>query len=145
MKGGFNKLLRNIVASTTDTEYEKRLTKATFHIDSKEPKEKHVIYVMECMNGEHPKEIAKDHSLRMLIERHNVNIDDWTITTKVFIIFHRALQNVNVNRVIYKELKKFDHKLVPFYKNTSDKEKFRNHTDVSKAYCKYIRKYLEMA
>jgi hypothetical protein len=54
MKGGFNKLLRNIVASTTDTEYEKvtnlfcltcmqRLTKATFHIDSKEPKEKHVI------------------------------------------------------------------------------------------------------
>ena len=52
---------------------------------------------------------------------------------------------MNVNRVIYKELKKLDHKLVPFYKNTADKEKFRNHTEVSIAYCKYIRKYLEMA
>jgi len=43
MKGGFNKILRNIVAGSSDTEYEKRLTKATFHLDDKEPKEKHVI------------------------------------------------------------------------------------------------------
>jgi hypothetical protein len=54
MKGGFNKLLRNIVAGASDTEFEKvsfitylislqRLTKATFHLDNKEPKEKHVI------------------------------------------------------------------------------------------------------
>ena len=64
MKGGFNKILRNIVAGSSDTEFEKvrhplalkpsqsltianecaqRLTKATFHLDSKEPKEKHVI------------------------------------------------------------------------------------------------------
>jgi len=59
MKGGFNKILRNIVAGASDTEFEKvtffsyhvsnpsyyqqRLTKATFHLDSKEPKEKHVI------------------------------------------------------------------------------------------------------
>ena len=97
------------------------------------------------MNGEHPKEVSKDHSLRMLVERHNQNIDCWTITTKVFIIFHRALQNVNVNRIIYKELKKLDHKLVPFYKNTTEKEKLRNYQEVSTAYCKYIRKYLEMS
>lgn len=43
MKGGFNKIIRNIVAGASDTEFEKRLTKATFHLDSKEPKEKHVI------------------------------------------------------------------------------------------------------
>jgi len=43
MKGGFNKILRNIVAGSSDTEFEKRLTKATFQLDSKEPKEKHVI------------------------------------------------------------------------------------------------------
>ena len=43
------------------------------------------------MNGEHPKEVAKDHALRMLIERHNTNLDNWAITTKVFIILHRAL------------------------------------------------------
>lgn len=54
MKGGFNKILRNIVAGASDTEFEKvrhqpfinfiqRLTKATFQLDNKEPKEKHVI------------------------------------------------------------------------------------------------------
>jgi len=51
--GGFNKIMRNIVAGASDTEFEKvsrsglttcqRLTKCTFHLDSKEPKEKHVI------------------------------------------------------------------------------------------------------
>lgn len=52
--GGFNKIIRNIVAGASDTEFEKvsifvninlkqRLTKATFHLDNKEPKEKHVI------------------------------------------------------------------------------------------------------
>ena len=57
MKGGFNKVMRNIAASTADSEFEKvslltclkfidilqRLTKATFQLDSKEPKEKHVV------------------------------------------------------------------------------------------------------
>lgn len=50
--GGFNKIIRNIVAGASDTEFEKvifpffilqRLTKCTFHLDNKEPKEKHVI------------------------------------------------------------------------------------------------------
>ena len=54
--------MRNIVAGSSDTEYEKvshnypltlslslqRLTKATFHLDSKEPKEKHVICKWIC-------------------------------------------------------------------------------------------------
>jgi len=30
MKGGFNKILRNVVAGSSDTEFEKRLCKATF-------------------------------------------------------------------------------------------------------------------
>lgn len=74
--GGFNKIIRNIVAGASDTEFEKvsiflilnlnqRLTKATFHLDNKEPKEKHVICtlysqftnvsidLLECLNGEH--------------------------------------------------------------------------------------------
>ena len=55
MKGGINKVMRNIAASTADSEFEKvsystlltlliqRLTKATYGHDTKEPKEKHVV------------------------------------------------------------------------------------------------------
>jgi len=73
MKGGFNKILRNIVAGASDTEFEKvsqaeiallltnilmaiiEITKATFHLDSKEPKEKHVIcrYCCNCTINSH--------------------------------------------------------------------------------------------
>jgi len=59
MKGGFNKMIRNIVASTSESEFEKRLVKATYHLDSKEPKEKHVIYMLECMNGDHRDQVSQ--------------------------------------------------------------------------------------
>jgi len=53
MKGYFNKLLRNTAAGMQSTEFEKRLVKATFHLDSKEPKEKHVQFILEVFASEH--------------------------------------------------------------------------------------------
>lgn len=54
MKGGLNKMWRNLVATKSNSDFEKvfffklliflkRLIKATYHLDSKEPKEKHVL------------------------------------------------------------------------------------------------------
>ena len=80
--GGFNKLLRNIAASTTDTEFEQRLTKATFSLDNKEPKEKHVIYMLECFNGEHRNQIKMEGALKMLFERLIICLENWTIDVK---------------------------------------------------------------
>jgi molecular chaperone GrpE (heat shock protein) len=52
MKGGFNKLMRNVAAKTKGNEFEQRLTKATFSVDTKEPKPKHVVYVLQCLKGQ---------------------------------------------------------------------------------------------
>jgi hypothetical protein len=57
------------------------------------------------MNGEHKDEISPDNALKQILERLITNVDNWAITTKVLIVFHRGLQNIKVNRKIYKELK----------------------------------------
>ena len=51
MKSGFGKIFRNIAASLEKTEFEKRLSKATYGYDEKEPKEKHVLYVIQCFQN----------------------------------------------------------------------------------------------
>mmetsp|Transcript_15608 Transcript_15608/g.10981 ORF Transcript_15608/g.10981 Transcript_15608/m.10981 type:complete len:93 (-) Transcript_15608:1366-1644(-) len=92
MKGGFNKIMRNIVAaSTSETEFEKRLTKATYHLDSKEPKEKHVIYLLECMNAEHRQEITIGNAVKYILDRLTNNLDNWAVNGKTLIIIHRAM------------------------------------------------------
>jgi len=42
MKGGLNKIIRKVAASKAKSSFEKRLIKATYGHDTKEPKEKHV-------------------------------------------------------------------------------------------------------
>lgn len=78
--------------------------KATFQLDNKEPKEKHVICklrkidlrfvildLLECMNGEHKDDVSPAASLKFIFERLVANLDNWAINTKVMIIFHRGL------------------------------------------------------
>lgn len=147
MKGGFNKLIRNIVAGASDTEFEKRLTKATFHLDSKEPKEKHVIYLLECLNGEHKDQVSPLAALKFMFERHISNLDNWAINTKVLIIFHRGLQNIKVNRKIYKDLKSKEHLLHPYACRSKDTQKYdiKMYTEISKQYSNYVKFYVNIA
>jgi hypothetical protein len=51
MKGGLNKIFRNLAATRASCDEEKRVIKATYGQDSKEPKEKHVIFVIEALRG----------------------------------------------------------------------------------------------
>ena len=147
MLGGFNKILRNIVAGASDTEFEKvrHLKISSFilfnHLDAylsfdrdwqKQPftwtvksQKKSMSYVstlslifdvvlLECMNGEHKDIVSPLGSLKFILERHISNLDNWAINIKVLIIFHRALQNIKVNRKIYKDLKSKEHLLHPY-------------------------------
>lgn len=53
MIGGINKALRNIASLKGKSEFEKRLIKGTYSLDSKEPKEKHAKYLVDCLKGLH--------------------------------------------------------------------------------------------
>jgi hypothetical protein len=66
------------------------------------------------MNGEHKEEIPPQVALKTILERLISNLDSWAINTKILIVFHRGLQNIKVNRKIYKELKEKEHLLHPF-------------------------------
>jgi hypothetical protein len=68
MKGGLNKIFRNLAAKTGSNEFEKRLIKATYGDDSKPPKEKHVIYLMTVMHGS-SLDISSDDMLKAIVKR----------------------------------------------------------------------------
>jgi hypothetical protein len=66
------------------------------------------------MNGEHKEDVSPTASLKFLFERLVANLDNHVINTKILIIFHRGLQNIKVNRKIYKELRDKENLLHPY-------------------------------
>jgi hypothetical protein len=99
------------------------------------------------MNGEHKDVISPLGSLKFILERHISNLDNWAINIKILIIFHRALQNIKVNRKIYKDLKSKEHLLLS-YQNKQKSETNYNikmYMEISKAYASYVKFYLNVA
>jgi hypothetical protein len=47
--------------------------------------------MLECMNGEHKDHVSTLGAIKFIFERHISNLDNWAITTKIFIILHRGL------------------------------------------------------
>ena len=70
MKGFLGKVGRNVEASRQGTKFEKRLSKATFNLDTKEPKEKHVLFIVECLSGEHDDIVSFDDGYQMFLKRY---------------------------------------------------------------------------
>jgi hypothetical protein len=70
MKGFLGKVGRNVAASRQGTKFEKRLSKATFNLDTKEPKEKHVLFIVECLSGEHDDIVSFDDGYQMFLKRY---------------------------------------------------------------------------
>lgn len=64
--------------------------------------------LLECLNGDHPDEITSINAVKGLYTRHVSNTDNWAITMKTLISFHRALQNHRVLRKSGKEIHKRD-------------------------------------
>jgi hypothetical protein len=67
MLNGFKKILRNIYAIKGADAFEKGLIKASFHGDTKEPKEKHVQFILQCLKGRHSELINKDDALAKML------------------------------------------------------------------------------
>lgn len=101
--------------------------------------------LLECMNGEHKDDIAADATLQFIFERLVGNIDNWAISTKILIILHRGLQNIKVNRKIYKEMKEKEHLLHPYECKKENKEMIRTYMNISKLYVQYIKLFLQVA
>ena len=144
MKGGFNKFLRNIVASSTDTEFEKvsdrckddtygyrgwlrplsiwtarSPRKSTLSVSSRSELTI-LLDLLECLNGDHPDEITSINAVKGLYTRHVSNTDNWAITMKTLISFHRALQNHRVLRKSGKEIHKRDQLMQPYKRSKED-------------------------
>lgn len=62
------------------------------------------------------------------------------------IIFHRGLQNIKVNRKIYKELKEKEHLLAPFQPKSSQTSQYdtKMQAEISKAYSLYLKAYVNV-
>jgi hypothetical protein len=99
------------------------------------------------MNGEHKDEIAPTGALKLIFERLISNLDNWAINTKILIVFHRGLQNIKVNRKIYKELKEKEHLLHPYSAKTKEQANYnaKMYSDVSRQYATYLKLYLNIA
>lgn len=97
------------------------------------------------MNGEHKDEISPDNALKQTLERLITNVDNWAITTKVLIVFHRGLQNIKVNRKIYKELKHNEIKLLPYTpKKDTNNISSLTYAKITDKYANYIKLYLNV-
>jgi len=97
--------------------------------------------LLECMNGEHKEDVSPTASLKFIFERHVANLDNWAINTKVLIIFHRGLQNIKVNRKIYKELKEKENLLHPYQPKNKNDYNTKMIADISRLYSNYIKLY----
>ena len=101
------------------------------------------IDLLESLLGEHPEQVKPIGALKFILERHVSNLDNWSVSTKVLIILHRALQNIRVNRKIVKDLKKNEELICPYKKkNPENNYNIRMYMEISKAYTVYIKFYL---
>lgn len=98
------------------------------------------------MNGEHKDQVSPLAALKFIFERHISNLDNWAINTKILIIFHRGLQNIKVNRKIYKDLKAKEHLLTPYQSRSKEPNyQIKMYTEISKLYSTYVKLYANIA
>ena len=99
--------------------------------------------MLECLNGEHKDQVSPLAALKFIFERHISNLDNWAINTKILIIFHRGMQNIKVNRKIYKDLKAKEHLLHPYQPKDKDKNyNIKTYVEISRNYAQYLKFYV---
>ena len=121
-------------------------------MDSKEPKEKHVIckckkdlsllVIMEVLRGTLKAEVTPAQAMSVIFERFLTNISSWACTTKIYILLHRCLQdNVgNLATNMAKELKAKEHLIHSYQKKASeDSYEVKMYADVIQLYNSYMK------
>ena len=64
---------------------------------------------------------------------------------KILIVMHRGLQNIKVNRKIFKEMKEKEHLLHPYENKKETKELNKTYMAISKMYVLYMKSFLQVA
>lgn len=78
--------------------------------------------------------------MQMLFERFLKNLSSWALTTKVYVIFHRCLQDQALATPMATELKSKEHLLHPFQKKASDTSyETKMYAELSVLYSNYIK------
>ena len=145
MKGGINKMMRNLAASVaTGSEFEKKLFKATYHGDMKEPKEKHVVFIEECFADEHKSIVRNEDAMKLFIDRHRNKVNEFVTNTKSFIILHRCLNNNSTSNLVAQKLSQSEKEFGYFsiIETTSDDLKMMQELykiNLSSLYSKYVK------
>ena len=126
------------------------MIKATYHLDSKEPKEKHVMCkhkfilslfldIIECLRGAH-QEVSPKETFNLMFERYLKNLSSWSLTTKTLVIMHRCLTDTQLCSPISNELKCKEHLLHPFQKKASDESyEGKMYYELSVLYINYLK------
>ena len=139
MIGGINKLLRNFSALRGKDAFEKHLIKATYTGDSKEPKEKHVAFLLDCLRGAYT-DITTPDAVMKLLDRYVNNLKNWSLTGKVQVILHRALLDKDSGREVANLLKENENMLYTFQRKTGDSSfESKMHELMSELYISYIK------
>lgn len=75
-----------------------------------------------------------------MMDRYLKNLSSWALTTKILVIFHRCLQDLNLCSKMASELKSKEHLLHSFQKKSSEAGYDQNmHSEVSQKYVSYIK------
>ena len=72
--------------------FENRLIKATYNGDLKAAKEKHVLFILEVLKGQHIDVINPRDALDKILSTLFKNLKSISVINKVLSILHRALQ-----------------------------------------------------
>ncbi|CDW78428.1 UNKNOWN [Stylonychia lemnae] len=154
MIGAINKLFRNAAAIKGKNEFEKvksnplqiplrltiyqKLIKASYSGDMKEPKEKHVIFILECLKGRHLKLIRPKEALKKLSDRFFTNLRSISLNLKVLIILHRALQEEEISQIVAHKIKEMEYILKPC-QNDDQSQDIKMQCFISDLYINYIK------
>ncbi len=66
------------------------------------------------MRGSHSSEVSPKQTVALLFERLLKNLSSWALTTKVYLILHRGLQDSALSGGLASELKSKEHGMHPY-------------------------------
>ena len=101
------------------------------------------IVLLGCIGGEMEHLISPEDALRIIFQRHIMNINNWAVNIKGLTIVHRVLVDKKLNQSCIKTLQdNYINYVIPYhFKNKS--QKIRMFADVSEKYAKYLRHYIK--
>jgi len=139
-----NKLLRSFVAfAKTDDPLFRVVIKATYHLDTKEPKEEYVQRILNYLKGTENK-IDPMKLLELLLVRMIEGKKEWVMSAKTLMIFNRCLNEEQLQEYVGWYLKNYEDEVDAYKKKVIDTSaESKMNQEILQEYKGYILKLLE--